>query len=40
MAVTYAAGALSLSMTALDEKLVTGGSCDAGNPTTITAAGV
>ena len=37
MAVTYSAGALSLSMTALDE---TTGAGKAGNPTTITAAGI
>ena len=36
MSVTYAAGALSLSMTALDET----GAVAAGNPTTITAAGI
>jgi len=41
MAVTYTAGALSLSMTALDETgAATGGAAVAGNPTTITAAGV
>ena len=41
MAVTYSAGALSLSMTALDETgAATGGAAVAGNPTTITAAGV
>jgi len=40
MAVTYTAGALSLSMTALDETgAATGGAAVAGNPTTITAAG-
>ena len=37
MAVTYSAGALSLSMTALDES---SGAGKAGNPTTITTAGV
>ena len=36
MAVTYTSGALSLSMTALDET----GAVAAGNPTTITAAGI
>ena len=36
MSVTYAAGALSLSMTALDET----GAVAAGNPTTITSAGI
>ena len=41
MAVTYSAGALSLTMTALDETgAATGGAAVAGNPTTITAAGV
>ena len=37
MAVTYSAGALSLSMTALDEST---GAGKAGNPTTITSAGI
>jgi hypothetical protein len=41
MAVTYTSGALSLTMTALDETgAATGGAAVAGNPTTITAAGV
>ena len=41
MAVTYSSGALSLTMTALDETgAATGGAAVAGNPTTITAAGV
>jgi len=41
MAVTYTSGALSLSMTALDETgAATGGAAVAGNPATITAAGV
>ena len=41
MAVTYTSGALSLTMTALDETgAATGGAAVAGNPATITAAGV
>ncbi len=41
MAVTYSSGALTLTMTALDETgAATGGAAVAGNPTTITAAGI